>query len=143
MRHPVIGGCMKRRCFAVVLAALLFAGACDHAPVDPLDPRVDITALLSSDAVTAEHSMLAMPGLLHAALRKIYTEQGIAAARTLIAQLQVLHEQAQTARTDGDDSGTAELQRLHAEEVRIILHAFGDARSEERRVGKEWRSGWA
>jgi hypothetical protein len=118
---------MKRRCFAVVLAALLVVGACDHVPVDPLDPRVDITSLLASDAVAADHSMLAMPGLLHAAVRKVYTEQGIAAVRTLIAQLQVLHEQAEAARSDGDDADTAELQRLHAEEVRIILYAFGDA----------------
>jgi hypothetical protein len=118
---------MKRRCFAVVLAATIAAGACDDAPVDPLDPRTDVTSLLSSDVASADRSLLAMPGLLHAAVRRVYTDRGMAAARALALELRLLHEQAQASRSDGDgDTGTAELQRLQAEEIRIILQVFGN-----------------
>jgi hypothetical protein len=120
---------MKRCRFAVVLAALLALGACDAAPVDPLDPRADLASLLSSDdAALAGTANLAMPGLLHAAVRKVYTEQGIAAARELVDELRRLNEQAQAAAADGDaTAGTDELHRLHEEEIRIVLQVFGDA----------------
>jgi hypothetical protein len=120
---------MKRCCFAVVLLVLLAASACDHAAVDPLDPTVDVTSLLLSDVTAADATAsLAMPGLLHAAVRKVYVEQGIDAARALVAPLRSLHEQLRATANDGDGSaGSAELQRLHAEEIRLILHVFGDA----------------
>jgi hypothetical protein len=119
---------MKRRCFAVVFAALVVLSACDHAPVDPLDPRADLTSLLASDDAAPDGtSMLALPGLVQAAVRKVYAEQGIAAAAALVEPLRRLHEEVQAERA-GDSAGAGDaLERLHAEEIRILLHVFGDA----------------
>jgi hypothetical protein len=125
---------MKRCCFAVVLAALLSVGACDHAPLDPLDPDVDITSLLLQDAAGPDATAaLAMPGLLQAAVQKVYAEQGSAAARSLVTELQRLHHEALVELSDGDVAesdgvtATGSLERLRAEEIRVVLSVFGEA----------------
>ena len=112
----------------VLLLSLVCAfGACDLAPVDPLDPRVNVTALLLGDDAVGRNTQLSMPGLLHAAIRKVYTEQGAIAARAMIGELRRLHDQAQTALANGDrEASVARLRAVRAEEIRIVLRVFGD-----------------
>lgn len=115
--------------FLFVMLLVLGTAACDSMPVDPEDPASALALMPGgADAAGAAAAPLSLPGLLHAAVDRVYREQGAAAARALVADLRSLHRQAQEAAAAGDrEAAAAHLRALREEELRIVLHVFGDA----------------
>jgi hypothetical protein len=109
------------------LVLLLLAGtaaACDSSPSDPLDPRTDLAPLLKG----AEGGVagLSLPGLVHAAVHRVYTEHGAAAARSLVADLRRVQEQSGPAATGSEpEMSPLRANAARMEELRIVLHVFG------------------
>jgi hypothetical protein len=83
--------------------------------------------LLLGEGGAGARTQLSMPGLLHAAIHRVYTDQGADAARALVGELRRLHAQAQAATENGDrEASAARIRAVHAEEVRIVLGVFGE-----------------
>jgi hypothetical protein len=109
--------------FALLLTCAL--GACDSAgtdPLDPLDPRTDLASFMTPGA--AGSAGLSLPGLVHAAVHRTWTEQGAGAARALVTDLRG----AQQAHAAAAGEAAAErLLAVRTEEMRIVLRVFGPA----------------
>jgi hypothetical protein len=117
---------LLRRCLTACLLLLLPAlGGCDLTPSDPFDVREDLNALLGLDAA-GRSSPHTLEGLLHAAVHRVYTEQGAAGARALVGDLRRLQEDARRAEATGDrDQVTSGMRAVQEEEAAIVLRVFG------------------
>jgi hypothetical protein len=114
---------LLRRCLApAVFAAALAVTACDSDVSEPFADR-DVAALLDGRSVTS-YPAHTLPGLLHTAIRTVYTEQGAGAARSLVNDLRRAREQVR-ART-GLEAAAAAGAAARAEELDIVLRVFGD-----------------
>lgn len=118
---------MPRTAVAVILLLAALAAGCDSTPGDPLDPRTDIASLLHGGAGTGQLSGLSLPGLVYSAVHKVYSEQGAAAARALVADLRRLEDQGRDVRREADGGpAAARLRAIQEEELRIVLRVFGE-----------------
>ncbi|CAN5860331.1 hypothetical protein BH23GEM9_BH23GEM9_09550 [soil metagenome] len=116
-----------RRCpTAAILFVSLWLAACDGDLNEPLTDRADLAALLNADGGQLRpHSL---PGLLHAAIRKVYTEQGPGAARAVVNDLRRLQEEARSAHDNGArESAAARLEAVRREELAVVLGVFGES----------------
>jgi hypothetical protein len=118
---------MLRRLTPVLLLCVVALTACDATLSDPLDPRGDLAALLSVDGAAGQPAgPLTLPGLLHAAVHKVYREQGGTAARALVSDLQRLLEEGRTAAARGEQERAAALGvAAREEQLGIVLRVFG------------------
>ncbi|HSJ24918.1 MAG TPA: hypothetical protein VK929_09640 [Longimicrobiales bacterium] len=117
---------MLRRLTPCILVVALGIVACDRSPGDPLDPRYDLASLLTADPTGSQPAPHTLPGLLHAAVHRVYTVHGPAAARTVVADLQRLQDDARRAVAVGDrEAATARLEAVHTEELDVVLSVFG------------------
>jgi hypothetical protein len=120
------GGMLRRSLVPFLLFSVLALPACDRTPSDPLDARQDLAALLG-DPASMQASPHTLQGLLHAAVHRVYAEQGPAAARGLVADLRRVQDQAGRAMAGGDrETATMRLRALHAAEIDVVLRVFGD-----------------
>lgn len=118
---------MQRTHVAAALLVALVVVGCDSTPGDPLDPRTDIAALLHGGPAAGQLPGLSLPGLVYSAVHKVYSEQGAAAARALVADLRRLEEQGRGARQIAErETATARLRAIRVEELRIVLRVFGE-----------------
>jgi hypothetical protein len=116
----------RRRSTLGLLCCVLFLAACDAVPSDPFDARHDLAVLLDGSAAAAQPAHHSLQGLLHAAVHRVYSEQGPVAARALVSDLRRLQDDARRAMLAGDrEAGSIRMQAVHAEEVAIVLHVFG------------------
>jgi hypothetical protein len=116
----------RRRLVRTVLLLCVALAACDATPSDPLDARGDLAALLALDGEAGRQAPLTLPGLLHAAVHKVYSEQGATAARSLVSELRRLQEESSVALARGDRERAAALtSAAHAEQIALVLRVFG------------------
>lgn len=117
----------RRRLILLTLLLGFASAACDATPADPLDARGDLATLLEeSAAAPGQPAPFTLPGLVHAAVHKVYTEQGATAARALVNDLRRLQEEARVAVAASDrDHAAARLNAVHEEQLRIVLRVFG------------------
>jgi hypothetical protein len=119
---------LSRRLTYVLLLVSVALTACDATPSDPLDPRADLATLLSVDGSAGQPGPHTLQGLLHAAVHRVYTEQGATAARSLVAELRRLQEQERVALARGERERAQSLQRaVQAEQLSVVLRVFGRA----------------
>jgi len=126
---------LPRRCTIACLTLLLALSACDRTPGDPLDGTHDVAALLDLDGANRQ-SPHTIEGLLHSAVHRVYTEQGSAAARMLVAELRRLQDAERSARGRMDRDATAQrLQTLRGEQLDVVLRVFGNPIVDRVRAG--------
>jgi hypothetical protein len=117
----------RRRLTLFVFCSTLVLGACDRTPSDPLDARADLAALLSSDAA-ARAGAWTLPGLLHSAVHRVYTEHGPSAARNLVSELARLQQDSRRLMIAGDrEAADAGIAAVQSAEVDLVLRVFGSA----------------
>jgi len=116
-----------KRLTAILLGLFVAITACDRMPSDPaLDPELD-AALLAAEASAGTSAPHTLPDLLRQAITKTHTELGRESARDVTRTWLKLNEQAREAVRAADrQSAYARLTEVHEEELRIVLHVFGN-----------------
>jgi hypothetical protein len=117
----------RRRLTFFLFCSTLIVGACDRTPHDPLDAQADLAALLGGDHA-ARAGAWTLPGLLHSAVHRVYTDHGPSAARNLVGELARLQQDARRLMIGGDrEAADAGIAAVHAAEVDLVLRVFGPA----------------
>ena len=115
------------RLTAIVLALGVWLMGCDRMPSDPgLDPELD-AALAAAEAAAGTSAPHTLPDLLRQAITTTHEELGRDAARDVTRTWLRLSDEARSAVRSADrQSAYARLNEVHQEELRIVLHVFGN-----------------
>ena len=119
----------RLRNVAFLLLAASLSAACEDSPIAPVDEADDFAlTVVGPTPLGVRPAPLTLPGLLHTAIHRVYTTEGPARARMLVADLTALQSVAR-ASSDHPDSVAAVQRRAHAEQLKIVLRVFGDEAS--------------
>ena len=116
---------------AFLLLAVCLSAACEDSPIAPVDEADDFAlTVVGPTPLGVRPAPLTLPGLLHTAIHRVYTKEGAAQARILVADLTALQTVARAAAAGADADSLAALERrAHAEQLKIVLRVFGDEAS--------------